>query len=382
MKKNISVKILDVFAWITFVLAIVIAFAVVLSSFSDKQNGREIFGRKMLIVESDSMAKPNDSYEGVFFFSGDLIIIKCIQNSTEIKEGDVITFTSFNPDSYGKTLTHKVREVKFVNGEVVGYVTYGVKTGVIDQVVVKPENVIGVYQFKVPKVGSFFSFLKTPKGYYVSILFPCALLLIFFSVRMGRSYEKKKSSYPLEEQVRTLEERVLVLEKAIVNTQTDVAVASAEEPQLIERAKRNKVSFAQKLLSLEKQKREYFSNIHNEFLSYKKVRARLSFRGLSYRFGKNLLAKITIRGKTLKLHLALKVTDFNNNVYFQKDLSNVKAYQNVGFTVKIKSNRGQNNAIKLIDVLSKDFMLVKNEKYVPVNVIKEFKDHVKTKNKH
>ncbi len=379
MKKSTSVKILDVFAWVTFVFAIIIAFTVVLSSFSDKQNGREIFGRKMLIVETNSMAKPNDSYDGVFFYSGDLIIIKTVQNSTEIKNGDVITFTSFNPDSYGKTLTHKVKEVKYVNGKPVGYVTYGVKTGVIDQVVVKPENVIGVYQFKVPKVGSFFSFLKTPKGYYVSILFPCALLLIFFSVRMGRSYEKKKSSDPLQEQVRTLEERVLLLEKAIGNAQTDTAVTSATEPLVVESVKRNKVSFAQKLLSLEKQKREYFSNIHNEFLSYKKVRARISFRCLSYRFGKNLLAKITIRGKTLKLHLALKVTDFNNNVYFQKDLSSVKAYQDVGFTVKIKSNRGQNNAIKLINVLSENFMLVKKEKHLPVNVVKELKEHIKTK---
>ena len=50
--------------------------------------------------------------------------------------------------------------------------------------------------------------------------------------------------------------------------------------------------------------------------------------------GRKLLAKITVRGKTLKLHLALDVAKFNKNVFFQKDMSSVKAYAEVPFTVE------------------------------------------------
>ena len=93
--------------------------------------------------------------------------------------------------------------------------------------------------------------------------------------------------------------------------------------------------------------------------------------------GRKLLAKITVRGKTLKLHLSLSVDEFNNNVYFQKDLSSVKTYEDVPFTVKVKSNRGVNNAIRLINALmdKEGVQLKRNFEYV--NAIKQLSDFEK-----
>jgi hypothetical protein len=65
---------------------------------------------------------------------------------------------------------------------------------------------------------------------------------------------------------------------------------------------------------------------------------------------------MTVRGKTLKLHLALDVNAFDKKVFSQKDMASVKAYTDVPFTVKVKSNRGKNNALKLVDAL-----MVENE---------------------
>ena len=110
---------------------------------------------------------------------------------------------------------------------------------------------------------------------------------------------------------------------------------------------------------MDKNVQEYFNAIRNEINSFKKVSERVSFKHVSYRFKRKLLAKITICGKTLKLHLALNDSDFNKNVYFQKDLSNVKAYKEVPFTVKIKSLRAQNNALKLIKVLFEENQIIK-----------------------
>lgn len=57
MKKTIFDKILSVFAWLSFLLAIMLSILTILSSFSGEKNGKEIFGVKFLIVASDSMSK-------------------------------------------------------------------------------------------------------------------------------------------------------------------------------------------------------------------------------------------------------------------------------------------------------------------------------------
>ena len=134
-----------------------------------------------------------------------------------------------------------------------------------------------------------------------------------------------------------------------------------------------KVAFSKKLLSLDKDVKEYFSEVHNELVSHKKVNHRISFKGITYRTGRKALAKMVVRGKTLKLHLALNVDDYPRTVFFQQDSGNVKAYEDVPFTVKIKSERGKNNAIKLVNSLAENNSLKKDEKFVKENILKEIK---------
>ena len=172
VKKTIFEKILSIFAWCVFVIAILTALLAVWASFSSDKNGKEIFGVKFLIVASDSMSKsPISENEEIFFDAGDVVIIKTTKDNTSFKVGDVITFISYNPDSYGKTLTHKIREINYSkSGKLIGYTTYGINTGESDRVLVSPDTIIGQYSGKIPKLGTMFSYLKTPAGYYLSIL--------------------------------------------------------------------------------------------------------------------------------------------------------------------------------------------------------------------
>lgn len=376
IKKSILERILSVFAWLVFVVSLLTAVLSIFSSCSGEKNGKEIFGIKMLIVASNSMSKPTlGEDEPIFFDAGDLIIIRTVNDNTNFKEGDVITFISYNPDSYGKTLTHKIRQVNYTpSGKLIGYTTYGVNTGVNDKAIVAPESIIGVYENKIPKLGFLFSYLQTPAGYYLSILTPSILLIIFFSINVGKYFGRKEAlaEYSLTDEYKSLKDRVQSLEEQLSSLMgTEVSATQEEQPgeelALIQteeqteesnklEIKGNKVSFAEKLLSLDQSVQEYFNKIHNELVSYKKVNGRLSFKCISYRKGRKLLAKITVRGKTLKLHLALDVNAFDKKVFFQKDMASVKAYKDVPFTVKVKSNRGQKNALKLVDAL-----MVENE---------------------
>lgn len=113
-----------------------------------------------------------------------------------------------------------------------------------------------------------------------------------------------------------------------------------------------RVTFMEKMLELDVRTQEYYDEINNEFNTYRKLHARISRRFVSYRFGKKLVAKISIRGRTMKMHFALDVKDFEEKIYFQKDLSDVKSYVETPFTVKVKSDRGLKRAISLIDALA------------------------------
>lgn len=225
MKKNIIEKTLNIFAWFIFAIAIVTAILSVFSSFSGEKNGKDIFGVKFLIVASDSMSKsPLSKNEPIFFDAGDIVIIKSAVKNQEYKAGDVISFLSRNPDSYGKTLTHKIREVNYSSsGQLISYTTYGINTGVNDRDVVSPDTIIGEYVGKIPKFGTLFSYLKTPLGYYLSILTPSVLLIIFFSIKIGKFLGKKEAineqkegqTYvlPTNEEFVQLRERVKLLEE-------------------------------------------------------------------------------------------------------------------------------------------------------------------------
>lgn len=155
------------------------------------------------------------------------------------------------------------------------------------------------------------------------------------------------------------------------NEEGENASAKGFDFSLLSAAKRR--SFADKMADLPLETREYLDKIDNEFRSYKGVNARISGAGISYRVGRKLISKLKVRGRTLTLYLALDVNEFKQTVYFQKDSSDKKAYASVPFTVKIRSARAFNNALKLISAVAEKESLVKNPRYKQVNSVELIK---------
>ena len=127
---------------------------------------------------------------------------------------------------------------------------------------------------------------------------------------------------------------------------------------------------------LDEKTQSYYDELNNKFKSMRKINPRVSVKGVSYRLGRELVAKLTIRGKTMKLHLALDVTKFEEKIYFQKDMADVKAYAEVPFTVKVKSDRGLKNALKLVDALAERKEIVKKTRYEKIDALQQLKDMV------
>lgn len=132
-------------------------------------------------------------------------------------------------------------------------------------------------------------------------------------------------------------------------------------------------TFAEKMLEMDVRTQEYYDDINNEFISYRKMHQRISRRCVSYRFGRKLVAKISVRGKTVKLHLALPVSEFPEKIYFQKDMSEVKLYAETPFTVKVKSDRGERRALSLITALCEREGIQKKTRSTPVDSMEEIR---------
>ncbi|MCI9272943.1 MAG: signal peptidase I [Clostridiales bacterium] len=188
MKKVLSI-LKSVVTWLIAALAVCMMIFTVVSVNTFDRNDRNIFGYKAFIVLSDSMSKTD-------FDAGDVVLVKEVDPAT-LQAGDIISYQSTNPENYGETVTHKIRELtKDAEGNP-GFITYGTTTDANDENIVTYSFVLGKYQTRLPGVGKFFQFLKTTPGYIVCILLPFLLLILMQginSIRLFRKYKREQQA--------------------------------------------------------------------------------------------------------------------------------------------------------------------------------------------
>jgi len=200
--KNVLKTIKTVLIWMVVVLAVFMMIFTVISVTTFNRNDRDLFGYKAYIVKTDSM-----SASGIQ--AGDLILSKEVDPNT-LKPGDIITFLSQDTESFGEIVTHMIRaKTTDANGNA-GFITYGTTTDVDDETVVTYLYILGKYEGHVPKLGTFFNFLKTPQGYIICIFIPFMLLIIhqgINSVKTFRRYKGEQMEQMKQEKEQLLEER-------------------------------------------------------------------------------------------------------------------------------------------------------------------------------
>lgn len=184
-----------ILVWLVVLLAVFMMVFTIVSVTTFNSNQRTLFGYRALIVMSDSMSATD-------FSAGDLVLTRYVDPDT-LQPGDIIAYSSLDPDSYGETITHKIRSrATNASGEP-GFVTYGTTTDTDDAIIVTYPYVLGKYTGRIPKAGSFFLFLKTTPGYIVCILLPFLLLILMEGVHCIRLFKQYKS----EQQTELNEER-------------------------------------------------------------------------------------------------------------------------------------------------------------------------------
>ena len=186
MKKALNI-IKNTFVWLMVLLAVSMMIFTVISCTTFNRNDRSLFGYKMYIVNSESMAATD-------FNAGALIFVKEVAPST-LGEGDIITFMSQDPDSFGESFTHKIRKLTTDAEGNPGFITYGTTTDTDDETIVTYPYVLGQYQSHIAGLGTFLNFLKTTPGYFVCIFTPFMLIILYEGIKffnLFRRYMKEQ----------------------------------------------------------------------------------------------------------------------------------------------------------------------------------------------
>ena len=152
---------------------------------NEKSDVPNIGGYFPLMVKSGSMSG--------YIEVGDLIICQKVLDADSLKKGDVITFWDGKPG--GTLVTHRIYEVTEDDEGVFAYKTKGDANNAIDANYVYPENIIGLYQTRIPHLGDVALFMQTIPGLIVCVIVPLALFVIYDAVRRRRiNAESKKEA--------------------------------------------------------------------------------------------------------------------------------------------------------------------------------------------
>ena len=201
MKKALNI-IKTTLVWLVVLVAVSMMIFTVISVTTFNRNDRSLFGYKLYIVNSDSMAATD-------FDAGALILVKETNPST-LQEGDIITFFSQDSSHFNETVTHKIRKLTYDAEGNPGFITYGTTTDTDDESIVTYPYVLGKYEGHIPWLGRFFNFLKTTPGYFVCIFTPFMLIILYEGIKffnLFRLYKKEQMAEVQAEKEKLEQER-------------------------------------------------------------------------------------------------------------------------------------------------------------------------------
>ena len=141
----------------------------------------------------------------------DVVVDKRVDSPTEIKPGDVITFTSTATLTKGVVITHRVVDVIEEDGKYY-YKTKGDNNLSPDSAPAEYDFIIGKVIFRIPALGKVQSFIGTQAGWLLVIVIPALfviisdILKIFKLTGVKNKIEKIEEKDKLQKQEKALQE--------------------------------------------------------------------------------------------------------------------------------------------------------------------------------
>lgn len=199
IKKILDIPIIKlitkIISWIVLVflvlLAAVLVYYVVSSKISEMKGDGSQPNIALYTIISPSMEPNINVY--------DVVITSKVNDTSSIKEGDIITFVSESSLGEGLTITHRVKEV-IKTGKDIKFRTKGDNNPIPDSSLVSSDKILGKVIFKIPFLGRVQFLLQSKSGWVFALLIPALLVVIYDVFKVIRlSNVKQKVSESIQE---------------------------------------------------------------------------------------------------------------------------------------------------------------------------------------
>lgn len=221
----------NIIFWILICIIIVLVGYIVVIKVVEKQNKLYEVPINFYTILSQSMYPTIQA--------GDIIITyRPKDNIYEVD--DIITFVSNDSITNGITITHRIVEVNYINGEY-KYRTKGDANATPDSGIVSNNNVIGKYVFKIPKAGFIQQFMVSKTGWIVAIVLPSLGIIIYDIIKLVKkiNLENLKRVEKTRENTQNLidviedKETPKLVEEQIDNFYEDMGIVNSKEESLL-----------------------------------------------------------------------------------------------------------------------------------------------------
>lgn len=186
VKKIITIILMVILCSILFISGVIL-----INSYIKPDEIPSFFGWKPFIVLSGSMETQ--------IMTGDVVVVKEI-DAKELKENDIVAFK----DTDNIVITHRIIEIIKDENENTEYKTKGDNNNDEDNGYVKPEQIEGIYKFRIGKLGNLALFVQTPVGMIICISIPLLMLLL---LQWKESLNNNKMKNDIQEEIEKLKQQ-------------------------------------------------------------------------------------------------------------------------------------------------------------------------------
>lgn len=193
-KKGFSIilTIIGIFLCILFGFLLICNLMIIIKGTLHPEEPPSVLGYTPMVVLSGSMSGVQNGHIEV----GDLVFVKKVEPEN-LKTGDVIAYMN-----NGTTVTHRIIAIDTAEDKSLLFTTKGDANNAEDTDPVTEEQLVGLYQGRLAKVGDFAMFLQTPVGMLVFIGVPLCAFIIYDIIRRQKyAAREKKREQEMEEEL-------------------------------------------------------------------------------------------------------------------------------------------------------------------------------------
>lgn len=208
-RKRLIPTVIGTLLCVVFGLLLICNLTIIIKGTLNPEKPPSVLGITPMVVMSGSMSGDAEDHIEV----GDLIFVKNV-DADKLETGDVIAYMSG-----GSTVTHRITEInKDEDGNLL-FTTKGDANNAEDTEPVTEEQLVGVYQGRIPKAGDFALFLQRPLGMLLFIGVPLLAFIIYDIVRRQR-YAQMENEKAKEMEAELARLRALTKESGASDAET------------------------------------------------------------------------------------------------------------------------------------------------------------------